>query len=275
MSTKTIGRHKYKYLKSLSNPTNEELQQIKVYEDIMGITKQQEFKKAYARKITSSDSKTVFNPTARQVYDVFLKNFFKLKGVEFIQNETTLNNLKPLIYYFSKDERFYSCPNISSKVNFGNIEKETLPSFKKGLLIIGGYGNGKTSCMETFYNIFRNTPYIFKTYTANQVIEEYEYASSPNDKKWFWDRMNALNIHFDDIKTERLAYGKTNLFKDIFEKRYANQRITHLTANYHHEYPGNINQAIEEFGERYGGRVFDRIFEMFNIIEFKGKSFRR
>jgi len=99
--------------------------------------------------------------------------------------------------------------------------------------------------------------------------------------------MNLGDRYFDDIKTERHAsnYGKVNLFKDILENRYNNRvqivkgvtkiNKTFGTCNYKEGYEGNTEVALEEFGEMYGGRIYDRLFEMFNIIEFKGKSFRK
>jgi len=89
--------------------------------------------------------------------------------------------------------------------------------------------------------------------------------------------MNQGVIYYDDVKTERIAsnYGMTNLFKDIIEKREVRKLKTYITCNFKEDQPGNIPAALLEFGEKYGSRVFDRLFSMFNIIEFKGKSFRR
>lgn len=127
----------------------------------------------------------------------------------------------------------------------------------------------------------------FKGYTANEVVGMFEKCNDDASKKDFERKMNFGSRYFDDIKTERIAsnYGKVNIFKDIFETRY-NNRIqtvndktiinkTFATCNYKDGYEGNLEVAVDEFLEKYGGRVYDRLFEMYNIIEFKGKSFRK
>ncbi|OIQ22174.1 MAG: hypothetical protein BM557_02020 [Flavobacterium sp. MedPE-SWcel] len=90
--------------------------------------------------------------------------------------------------------------------------------------------------------------------------------------------------YFDDLKTERIAsnYGKVNIFKELLEERYnrvdpkTKKRLkTFVTCNFKEGFEDNLEKAVDEFGEKYGSRVWDRMFEMFNIIEFKGKSFRR
>jgi DNA replication protein DnaC len=52
-------------------------------------------------------------------------------------------------------------------------------------------------------------------------------------------------------------------------------KLTHATANYKVGSENNVEKTIEFIGERYDSRVYDRIFEMFNIVIFSGKSMRR
>ena len=81
----------------------------------------------------------------------------------------------------------------------------------------------------------------------------------------------------DDLKAEGEAfkYGRKNLFNDILYLRYENRARTIVTCNYQENYPNDIGKAIEEFGTKYDGRIYDRLFEMFNIIEVKDfKSYR-
>jgi DNA replication protein DnaC len=71
-----------------------------------------------------------------QLWNMFLKTFYKKYGYHFIENEETIMNIKILFYYFLKDEEFFKCENLR-----GDLTK---PSFKKGVLIIGGYGLGNS-----------------------------------------------------------------------------------------------------------------------------------
>lgn len=273
-----IGRHKYNYLKSLEQLTPEQESQVKAYEESKGLTKKHNKQNAeYFERINKPSVKPVFELSKNKLWNAFLGKFKELEGKDFLRNNETLENIKPLVMYFVKDENFISCKNVITKFNFGNTIKESIPSLDKGLLIVGNYGNGKTSIMQVFEKLFVHTPLIFRGYTANNIVEEYEECETPADKTMFWQKMNAKRMYFDDVKTERIAsnYGKANLFKDIFEKRYMNKKTTYITCNYHPAKPYDLDAALMEFGEKYGGRVFDRLFEMFNIIEFKGKSFRK
>jgi DNA replication protein DnaC len=117
----------------------------------------------------------------------------------------------------------------------------------------------------------------FARYSANKVVELYELCDKAEKKSDFWIKMSTGHKLFDDVKTEREAsnYGKVNVFKDVFEKRYESKAMTYITCNYQEDAPNDVEKAVNEFGAKYGARVWDRMYEMFNIIEFKGKSFRK
>lgn len=277
-----IGYNKYQNLKNLpfATLTDSEKSQISEFESKhLPSLEQREASKIYVRNMLSKKEEQSFKTTALLLGNVFKTNFVLVHGKEFEKNEFTTNNILPLVYYFAKDKRFFECENLS---------KLSTPSFDKGLLIVGHFGNGKTATMRVFERIFQNTKGMsFKGYTANEVVGMFEKCNDDASKKEFERKMNFGSRYFDDIKTERIAsnYGKVNIFKDIFETRY-NNRIqtvndkilinkTFATCNYKDGYEGNLEVAVDEFLEKYGGRVYDRLFEMFNVIEFKGKSFRK
>jgi len=203
------------------------------------------------------------------LFKEFDKEYFRQNNVRYSRTKESLENIKPLIYYFIGDiENFKKCINVSS------LSKQ---SFNKGLLIIGGYGNGKTSVMKTIENVLKKTNITFKGYPANDVITMYEACQNANEKDVFYKKMNNGTRYFDDILTERIAsnYGKNNLFKDIFEIRYEKKMRTYVTCNYKDNTSDDLKAGLHQFGEKYGSRVYDRLFSMFNIIEFKGRSFRK
>lgn len=271
----TIGFNRYQFLKGLAfeDLTEEEIGQVKTYEEIHEPTEEQiENRKKFVRRILTpeSEKENEFKITAMQLFKLFKEKFVEVTSRPFIKIEgITIKNLEPIIYYFSKDQRFFECENLS---------KLSEPSFDKGLLVIGNFGNGKTSTIITFEKIFQNIKGIsFKGYTANEVVGMFEKCGDDISKKEFERKVNFGTRYFDDVKTERIAsnFGKVNLFKDILESRYNNKVKTFVTCNFKDGFEGDIEAALEEFGEKYGGRVHDRLFEMFNIIEFKGKSFRK
>jgi DNA replication protein DnaC len=271
----SIGFNRYSFLMTLQaeDLTDLEQQQILTYNQLHNPTREQQEKlKLYLEKVRNPEIEKEFEFTKKTLWIEFLKTFKELNKVDFMQTSESLENIKPLFYYFLKDEQFLFCKNVHSM---------SKPSFEKGLLIIGNFGNGKTSVMLTFEKIFQGLKnYSFKSFTANEVVNLFE--SIGNDlnsnltKMEFERKMNHGCRYFDDIKTERHAsnFGKVNLFKEILETREKNEVKTYLTANFKAGFPDDVFAAVEEFGDKYGCRVYDRIFKMFNIVVFNGKSFR-
>jgi len=270
-----IGINKYLHLKSLKteNLTEEQSSQIKSYESKQkkATPEQTEREIKHFERIFQPEEKKEFSITAIQLWKLFKSKFPEVNQRPFIKIEgITVKNMEPLIYYFSKDERFFECENLRKELS--------VPSFDKGLLIIGNFGNGKTSTMKVFEKIFKGIPEVgFKGYSANEVVTMFEKCSTDVDREYFENQLWRGIRYFDDLKTERIAsnFGKVNIFKEIIEERYNRKAKTHVTCNFKKDHPGDINAALDEFEEKYDGRVYDRLFEMYNIIEFKGKSFRK
>jgi DNA replication protein DnaC len=287
--TKKIGLNKYTALKQydLSNLTEEMLEKFHVeFPDetvSSGIKSMQDFEESrslttdqkesiarYMKKVREPKQQIVSkNITQEHLWNRFIKNYREINDIDFnYQAEHVVENIKPLFYYFTKNEKaFKNCSRVSQSSN---------PSLDKGLLIVGGYGNGKSSIMKTLDACLVGTESSFKLYTANSIVTEYEAIQDAASKEVFNKKYNRGKRCFDDVLTERQAsnYGKVDLFKDIIENRYDNNFTTHINCNYRDGHEGDLDNALDQFEERYGGRVYDRLFAMFNIIEFKGSSFR-
>lgn len=279
LSTKTgievIGLNKYNFLRSLPQEqlTDEQKEQIRRYEEKgVDIEKANKALQTYEKKLREPIYQKEIKVSKKQILGGFWAVYEQMNGRKFEENEKTLQNLKVLITYFAKDELFFKCEN---------VHKISKPSLDKGLLIIGGYGNGKTSTMKAFEKLLFGIPgYSFKTYSANEVVVDFEKCTGQYQEELradFERRMFKQRIYFDDVKTERIAsnYGKVNIFKEILEERSLHKTKTFMSCNFKEGFEGNIEKAIEEFGEKYGGRIYDRIFEMFNVVHFKGGSFRK
>lgn len=269
-----IGRNKYEHLKSFKyeDLSDEQKKQIEEYENRnrSATPEQIEKTKKYLQGLLVPVEKKAFSISAKELWILFKSNFQITNNKSFEISEFTIKNLEPIIYYFSKDERFFECDNLKKEFS--------IPSFDKGLLIIGNFGNGKTSIMKVFENIFKGIVGVgFKGYSANEVVTMFEKCSSDVDRDEFEKIMWRGTRYFDDLKTERIAsnFGKVNIFKEIIEERYNRKSKTYVTCNFKKDFPDDLNAALDEFEDKYEGRVYDRIFEMFNIIEFKGKSFRK
>ena len=270
-----IGRREYEMLQKLDKSLTEtDLIKIVEYEKDKKprITGKQ---KEYFKKVHQANKETVLDINSIKLLSSFNKAFKHVRGVDFDKSDGREGNLMTLIYYFSKDKEFFNSKRLckNSKGEFISI-----PSFDKGLLIIGDFGCGKSSVMEAFKALFDGHELTFKSYTTNKIVTTFESYSQSDERTSYMNRTKTKTAYFDDVKTEKEAsnYGLHNLMKDIIEERYNNNAKTYITCNYlKDDESKSIGKALNEFDTKYGARVFDRLFEMFNIIEFKGSSLRK
>lgn len=221
------------------------------------------------------------------LYDLFKSAFelFQKKPFdESVNNSESKRLARTLCAYFLQKKAFLRSPLLNEK---------SIPDLQKGLMIVGGYGTGKTSILNTFHQMCKTAASMpiqvtdiegtqqllgryklgFGYFTANDLVKTFEAISDPQEKEIFWNRYSNGIKYFDDIMTESTAsnYGKIEIFKDIFEMRYTNGAKTLISLNY----MGTIDETLDEISKKYGERVYDRLFEMFNIIELHGESLRK
>lgn len=157
-----------------------------------------------------------------------------------------------LLVYFLRDER--------------NAERYGL-SLRKGLLITGPVGCGKTSLMNLIkLTLPPEQRYIVKScrevsfefiQEGYTIIRKYSNLSFKNDKPKVYC--------FDDLGTENsLKYfgNDCNVMAEILLSRYdlflTRRMLTHITTN--------LNSS--EIEEIYGTRVRSRLREQFNLVAF-------
>lgn len=153
------------------------------------------------------------------------------------------------------------------------------PDLRKGLLLAGRIGCGKSSLMRLF-GVNQRQVYMIKT--ANEVAEKWllngeDYFAGlikphmlpVNDVDNFYHRFAGLCI--DDVGTEEIktSFGnRKNVIGDLIEARYhehAAGPLLHLTTN--------LNW--ETLKEHYGARVASRLQETMNMIQYKGEDRRK
>jgi DNA replication protein DnaC len=293
VSGKIIGRRKYDALKQFNLEENlddditmelfnaqfpdlsvgEALKMIKAYEEeykpIQSKAFQEKIADQWDKIYEEKPKKEVPELTKQILWKKFSKNYRQNEGVDYSDDYESLENIKPLFFYFlGQFDEFQKCKAVSL---------QSKPDPKKGILIIGGYGNGKTSVMRALEKSLRKTNVTFRIFSANEVVDMYEACQNSYDKEEFWKTMTTGAICFDDVLTEREAsnYGKVNVMKDILEKRYDLGKRTYLTINYKDGTDNDLMISLGQLGMKYGSRVYDRIYSMFNIVEFKGRSRRK
>lgn len=182
------------------------------------------------------------------------KEYFKKMNRKFIVDESNKSFLKLISLYFSNNPEF---------------EKESDGELRKGLLIYGVCGTGKSSIFDIIQKIslkYKLGSLWFKNVSVHDVITQYNMNGEDIVKTHITGA-----IHFDDLGTEKLANSwgvREKLMGRILEIRYnafkKNGIKTFVTTNL----------TIEKLESYYGQRVADRLYEMFNFIELGGSSRR-
>jgi hypothetical protein len=143
---------------------------------------------------------------------------------------------------------------------------------KRGLMLLGGIGSGKTLLMRGMVDVFWCFNIEVRLLPTYVLTENYGR-----------DGMNAFGrvqysghevypgsttIILDDLGAESIAthYGQpTNVVAEVLLRRYDNRALTFGTSNLD-------QRTIRKF---YGERVWSRMKEMFNFIELKGDDRRK
>lgn len=176
-----------------------------------------------------------------------------LMNKKYIIDDDNRKLIRFLTLYFSESELFNK-----------EFNKHSL---NKGILIIGKCGTGKTATYRIFKEIVKHSrKHAFSMISTNQVVKEYEADTRSYDK--FVKRKYC----FDDFGSEAVSkyYGKTeDIFKTILEERYINFIEKNLKTYI------STNLSIDQIKQRYGERLYSRIFEMFNIILLDGNDRRK
>jgi hypothetical protein len=190
-------------------------------------------------------------------YDRFYKLISeecRLEGKSLIVNPDTIKVIKSACFRLSGNERY---------------ESELGLSFKKGLILRGPTGLGKTSIWKWAMN---NPIVKIQFHTMQEISESIREFGE-------YTRINyrdGVLVYLDDVGTEYATGGVTkhfgseiNWFKDFIE-------------TYYDKYPGQFNRLIistndngAEIERKYGKRVRSRMAEMFSVLDLTGKDLRR
>lgn len=141
----------------------------------------------------------------------------------------------------------------------------------RGIMLCGSAGVGKTLLMRIFQTFAAAAQYAPTQFRIAHVLDVYDAIARKGLEAMATYTEDA--VCFDDFGQEPEVYrsfgNAVGVMETVLTARYnrfqRGQLITHITTNL----------SIEEIGEKYGDRILDRCWEMFNIIPLTGESKRK
>lgn len=171
-------------------------------------------------------------------------------GKELIVANWNLPLIKSICFFLSRDERF---------------ETELNYSFKKGLMIRGVSGLGKTHlvrCVE--HNELNPIKFLSMLEISDDVKEHGEYRMEMDGNKI---------LYLDDVGTEEATikhFGTSiSFFKNFIELVYLKN-----SGRSFNQLMISTNNNFAEIEQKYGFRVRSRMKEMFNVVDVNGTDLR-
>lgn len=212
------------------------------------------------KKVSTGTNETLCHPDAfKKVFFKEAQKFHAQNDTDFVVDSQNRNYLGHFCRYWNRDPAFELLENIS---------------LRKGLLVFGSFGTGKTSSFRIIGNIAKQyqVPKLwFPSISAQEVVAKFNTAKNKEDIVQYYS--NGIFL-FDDLGSETVGnnifqYGKEEIFVRILLNRYRifeNKAIkTHITTN--------LN--MEGIENRYGRQIADRFGQMFNLVKLDGSSRRK
>lgn len=140
------------------------------------------------------------------------------------------------------------------------VSRWLLESEKRGLILMGSMGNGKSTMLKSIHRLLE----CWGMFGDAQDI--FEYYKNNHGAMRYWDERLLL---IDDLGVEPVKcmnYGEESYpMSRLLLHRYDRNLTTIIATNF--DYP--------ELQSRYGDRVADRMFEMYDVMIFSNESYRR
>jgi len=145
----------------------------------------------------------------------------------------------------------------------------------KGLWLYGNIGTGKSTMLrivKEFCKMVRppgnnGRIYSFAIVNAVDICARFSARGFPGIE----DYIGSSRLAIDELGSEVIPTGyygtPLNVIQHLLQGRYDRKHssFTHVTTNI----------SLKQISSMYSPRIYDRCKEMFNFVEFKGKTFRK
>ena len=153
---------------------------------------------------------------------------------------------------------------------------------KKGLLICGPVGTGKTLSIKVMQGLFKNfaivdTRYIVRDYFATKppslIIDIYGRHSYRKSPAGVIDKSKPVTYCFEDFGLENVNVKNFGNEQNILEEIILDRYDEFLSKGMRTLATTNLTPKMIE--DVYGDRVRDRLRQMMNYVALEGKSKRK
>jgi len=183
-----------------------------------------------------------------EIFDLIAKRL----EPRFELNDNNREFYTQLKYYFNHDTRYTQ-------------------DLKRGLLIVGGFGTGKTLALQIFYiyNFLIKNGKTMALYDTDEIIDSFCRDGRPTI-----DRYNPeYGIMIDELGQDTGRHFYFGTIEDpvdvLLGRRYRRFKdrgiLTHAATNL----------DARGLQERFSEKIYDRLCETFNLIPIVGQSWRR
>lgn len=152
-----------------------------------------------------------------------------------------------------------------------NNEKGFEGDLERGLLVLGGFGVGKTAAMEicSIYSLIKQNNKYFALYDSDTIIDRF----SNNGRVSIREFDNWGDICIDELGEDtgkHIYYGSPDDPVEVLISRRYNQFKSNGFRLH-----GISNLDVNMLQNRFSPKIYDRMCEMFNLLVLEGSSWRR
>ena len=212
---------------------------------------------------TPDEKISIFSKYSVNELKWYFHNYVKKYHKGYEVDDENKEAITALLLYFSQNPAFELLPQIKA------------PSLKKGILLAGNVGSGKSLLLRILKDMRLPSP-SFQIKSCREVAHAFLSDGFNGIRAYGSESVQIRSgkhvkrhVLFDDLGAESsvVHYGnKLNVMQEILLERYNHfvrfRLMTHLTTN--------LNRA--ELEQTYDHRIMSRMHEMFNFLTLGGKK---